>query len=523
MKINLTIKNYRCFVQPVTVEITKGFTSFVGINNAGKSAIMRFLLEFRNLFGDSLLSYSSNIGNLIFSNGMQGNFSPIHVLDPQEIFSNLNDNPIEFWFDFEQGDPSLLFPSKVYFKVLRNLSWKMEVVVNGEQLKPINSGHGAHDNVVIVGGIRKMDCTPIMDLMKILSNTLYIGPFRNAINIGTRTDYIDIQIGQSFITQFKSLKTGNNKKNSLAISELTKEITTIFGFEKLEINPSDDNQTLHININNKPYMQHELGSGLLQFILVLANLLVKKPAYVLIDEPELNLHPKLQIDFLTTLGSYVSQGVWFSTHSIGLARSSSQNLYSVLKIKDGDSIIKPLEGTPRLSEFLGEMSFSSHQELGFEKVLLVEGTTDVPVFQQFLRKLKKDHHVVILPLAGNIHGGMADQLEEVKRITNNISVIIDSEKTSEGETLSKSRNDFIELCKNLSIPYHVLNYRATENYFTDSAIKQVFGDSFRSLSPYELLKDINPNWGKNQNYRLAKEMSIEDLEKIDFWEFLKNI
>jgi len=172
MKINLTIKNYRCFVQPVTVEITKGFTSFVGINNAGKSAIMRFLLEFRNLFGDSLLSYSSNIGNLIFSNGMQGNFSPIHVLDPQEIFSNLNDNPIEFWFDFEQGDPSLLFPSKVYFKVLRNLSWKMEVVVNGEQLKPINSGHGAHDNVVIVGGIRKMDCTPIMDLMKILSNTL---------------------------------------------------------------------------------------------------------------------------------------------------------------------------------------------------------------------------------------------------------------------------------------------------------------------------------------------------------------
>jgi hypothetical protein len=51
MAIQLTIKNYRCFASPVTVKLSKGFTAFVGVNNAGKSAIMRFVVELRNLFG----------------------------------------------------------------------------------------------------------------------------------------------------------------------------------------------------------------------------------------------------------------------------------------------------------------------------------------------------------------------------------------------------------------------------------------------------------------------------------------
>jgi predicted ATPase len=47
MAIQLTIKNYRCFVSPITIDLSKGFKAFVGVNNAGKSAAMRFLLEMR--------------------------------------------------------------------------------------------------------------------------------------------------------------------------------------------------------------------------------------------------------------------------------------------------------------------------------------------------------------------------------------------------------------------------------------------------------------------------------------------
>src|SRR6266566_645883 len=52
MQIDVTLKNYRCFSdeRPARFAIRKGFTAFVGANNSGKSTLVRFLYEFRNLF-----------------------------------------------------------------------------------------------------------------------------------------------------------------------------------------------------------------------------------------------------------------------------------------------------------------------------------------------------------------------------------------------------------------------------------------------------------------------------------------
>ena len=99
MRTLFTLKNYRCFVAPATVELSKGFTAFVGINNAGKSAFMRCLLEFRRLF-----RILCDRGPLFRSlgGGIQLD-SILHVLDPLEAFSNLNDRPIEFAFECERG------------------------------------------------------------------------------------------------------------------------------------------------------------------------------------------------------------------------------------------------------------------------------------------------------------------------------------------------------------------------------------------------------------------------------------
>ena len=60
-------ENYRCFdsENPLQIDLNGGITSYVGPNNAGKTAILKFLFEFRelwskastydfiNLFGDN--------------------------------------------------------------------------------------------------------------------------------------------------------------------------------------------------------------------------------------------------------------------------------------------------------------------------------------------------------------------------------------------------------------------------------------------------------------------------------------
>jgi len=121
----------------------------------------------------------------------------------------------------------------------------------------------------------------------------------------------------------------------------------------------------------------------------------------LIDEPELNLHPSLQISFLTALASYFEYGVLFATHNIGLARASAGRIYSFVRLADGVSEVRPFEATTQAAELLGEVSFGAYQDLGHNRILLVEGSTEVTAISQFLRFLGKDHEVVLLPLSGS--------------------------------------------------------------------------------------------------------------------------
>jgi hypothetical protein len=221
----------------------------------------------------------------------------------------------------------------------------------------------------------------------------------------------------------------------------------------------------------------------------------------------------MQLNFLTTLGKYAEHGVWFSTHSLGLARSSAERVYSITRDGDGDSKVRPLAGTPRLAEFLGEMSFSSYKELGFEKLLLVEGPTEVKAIQHFLRLLGKDRKVLPLPLHG--HMPKPDELEEILRITINVTAVIDSERVSESSQLAKDRQEFLDLCAAKKIKASALARRAFENYLTDNAIKSLFGAEYRALSPFEKLADVKPHWSKSLNWKIAEKMTLNDINDTD--------
>jgi AAA domain, putative AbiEii toxin, Type IV TA system len=320
------------------------------------------------------------------------------------------------------------------------------------------------------------------------------------------------------------MQTGNTKHENHACLKVEKMVARLLGYNALSIQAADSNDTLQIVANGQPYKLHELGSGIAQCILVLVNAAVAKPGYILIDEPELDLHPSLQLDFLTALADFAEYGTLFSTHSIGLARAAAQRIYSVTR-QDGFSQVKELEELQNLPEFLGSLSYSSYHALGFDKVLLVEGTTEVLAIQRLLRKLGKDHRVLLLPLGGSsmINGSREPELNEIKRITPNVSALIDSELVSSNDSLAPDRAAFLTACGKLGITCRVLERRALENYLTDAAIKQVKGPKFRALTKFEKLTDVKPFWGKNENWRIIGEMSWDDVKATDLGQFLESL
>jgi ABC-type branched-subunit amino acid transport system ATPase component len=523
--VQIEVKNYRCFddSQPLRFQIKKGAVAFTGPNNAGKSSILRFIYEMRTIW--SLLAQLSpvNPGNSIYSFLRDNPFGhKFHgVRDRKEVFCNLNDRPLIFTLEFNGLEASGLHIKKINIQITRDCAALISISDNnGDQI----GGRSVFANQVnIKNRMDGLDQKETSEIINALSSSLYVGAFRNAINSGGG-NYFDLDTGTQFINTWKEWKDGDNVDNRRAILRVTNDIQKLFDLNNLSISPHSNGTALMITADGDTLRADELGSGLSQFIIVLGNLAIKKPKLVLIDEPELNLHPLLQIEFLSMVESYAEYGILFSTHSVGLARSIGNHIYSVLK-SGSKSIVKPWDTNKGFLELAGALSYSAWPEMGAGKMLLCEGTTEIKAFQHFLRLFGKDKDVLLMQLGGSamINGNTAHELSELNRLNAPISVIIDSEKTSSTDELSKERKDFVTNCESLKFKVHVLTLRAFENYLTDDAIKEEKGAKYQALTEYQLLRDISPAWNKSENWKIALRMNKEDILDSDLGKFLEEL
>jgi len=517
----ITLKNYRCFedTKPLSLELGPGFTALVGPNNSGKSSFLKFFYEARQLLGT--LGDSTQVRAVVASPLRGVGFQAVD--DQVEIFYNRNSRQLIIELDLPATAANHVSKVRLTTERLQLSTWKYELFCGTPPVKLTGLVGETGFAVEGPGTPISVDFSALFEVCQALSRCVYVGPFRNAISEGAGS-YYDLAIGTAFIDTWDQWKTGPTRQQNELIQTVTDDIAHIFDYNRFEINAADNPRTLQAIIDGKPYRLRELGGGLAQFIVVFGNVAIRRPPILLIDEPELNLHPSLQMDFLTSLASYVGEGVMFATHSVGLARATADRVYSFQK--DGyRSIARPFEQTPNFAEFVGEMSFSSFKEMGFDTILLVEGVTEVKAIQQFLRLFKKDHQVVVIPLGGSafIRAGMQAELAELKRLSKNIAVLIDSERTAPNGNLPATRDAFLHDCQALGFAAHATDLRAFENYLTQTAIQSVMGPKYRALGPYEPLKDVAPSWAKADNWRIARAMADADVLGTDVGKFLASL
>lgn len=522
---HITVKNYRCFtdMHPVRFTLDGGMVALLGANNSGKSALLKFFQEFKNL-------WPALYTKLVPTGANQSNFQPAYVNDPSEIFNDENDRDITITIEVPDSEiinnqtSAIDFSNKIEITISRNSipnpSFTLKIFLGTVQVQTASI-----QSVGILSSpqSKQIDVRHFLEFIDIANRSLYIGPFRNAITSGTGSHF-ELAVGETFIQQWSDWQHGAEKQKNLAIANVIDTIKSIMGFQTLSIMGAMTNKTLQLTIDGHVYKLNEIGSGVAQMIVVLGNALIRKPTLLLIDEPELGLHPRLQLDFVTALARFCSYGLMFATHSIGLARSSAERIYGVRRI-NRESIVSLFESTPSPLELLGELSFSTAHDIGAEALLLVEGTNDVKVMQQLLRKYRKDHQVVIIPLGGTgmARGGVELELAEFKRVHSNIFAVVDSERPGAGEPPDPNREAFQKTCEELGYTTLLTERRATENYFSDRAIKATLGDKYRALEPYELLRDARPSWAKHDNWRIAQAMTRAEIDETDIGKFLAGI
>jgi len=528
----LTLRNYRCFdwSHPAVLVFGDGFTAYVGQNNSGKSAVLRSVYELRNFLSGIFSCFSQ-------TNSFQLQSQFIGVSDPSELANDAD--PTRFQFEIEipiaeSEYKNVWLAHKAVFEIdvakMIATPVSVEASSDGEFLalnrKDIERGGSSNDYLVPFQS-RKIDYHPLVKFSQSLAMAKYFPAFRNAINEGAG-NYYDIPVGTALVGAWDNWKAGTMRSHKLAISSVEKEIAQLLGFSSLQVNADQTGKTLDLIIDGKPHKLYEVGAGVAQLIIVFAAALVSKPPYILIDEPELSLHPNLQLNFLSTLASYAERGVVFSTHSIGLARSTASRIFVTKKLEPGKSRMDLLGERPaHFVEMLGELSFSTRSELGCEGILIVEGPTDVLLFQEFLRKFGIDGKIVVMQLGGAslINSSIRTHLTELGRIVemSKIHIFIDSEKGDKDADMAKDRLLFLEACKQCGVNAVASERRATENYFTERAVKATLGQDYIALSEYQLLKQSPKPWGKSDNWRIAREMNKSEIRDTDIGRFIEKL
>ena len=517
MQIDFEIKNYRCFPDhdPLRFSIAEDWTAFIGVNNSGKSSILKFFFEFRDIF--RRLSSITELVHDINQSHIHASLNGCNISDACNNTNTRNLTVNICLHDFPINEITISCDQELNKFTVTTL-FGLDVLD-----KQLITGLRIVNELIQFNGISPIDPKPVLQALKRLSKTVYIGSFRNILNTGATT-YFDISVGTQFVHVWETMYAGDNRKNRDHCQQVIESIEKLLDIQRLELRPMPGNNAIIVHIDGKSYQLSELGAGVAQLILVIATVAQSKPDYVLIDEPELGLHPSLQLSFLAELGRLAKCGLLFSTHSVGLARSCANRLYSINKIAQGQSRITYYERTPKLSELLGSLNYSSYHALGFDVLLLVEGVSEMKVFQQLLKKINLDHKIVLLPLGGSqlINGNRDLELGELKRITHNVYAIVDSEKASSSSPLPADRLAFQTSCDSLGIKCHILTFRATENYLHEYAIKKVVGSQFGKLEPFEKMEGVK-NWGKDNNWKIVSEMSWQDFESTDVGSFLLTI
>lgn len=260
------------------------------------------------------------------------------------------------------------------------------------------------------------------------------------------------------------------------------------------------------------------GLGLQDLLILLYFIVSKQYDTIIVEEPESHLHPSMQRKLLQVCKARTQKQFFFSTHS-----SVFLDLTLVDKIFHTEMVggaIKVSDDTSR-AVVLDSLGYSVTDNLVSDLIILVEGPSDKPVLEEFLRQLGlyTSYNIKIWPLGGDIMDqcDLSVFAEEYKIIS-----LIDKDPGSK-----KVRTRFTTNCKSLGIEVFKLKRRAIENYFTVNALKSVFKgqipDTFTEVDPETTLESQLGMNVKKSNFQIAKEMTLQDIEGTDLYAFLERV
>lgn len=271
-----------------------------------------------------------------------------------------------------------------------------------------------------------------------------------------------------------------------------------------------NNITLYFKRSESNWINSDAcGLGLSDVLIILDLSIDSDSTLILLEEPESHLHPDMQRRLLYFLHENVDKQFFMTTHSnIFLDNAIIDKVY----FTSFNGSVAVNDYTSRAS-ILDDLGYSITDNLVSDLVILVEGPKDIPIIEEYLKKMNlyDQYDIKIWPLGGDI----MDQLD-LSVFAQNYSIIglVDNDPGS-----GQIRDRFIANCQKYNIPIIRLTRYSIENYFTLRVLREIFDTQIsadiKQIDPGKKLQDQIAINVKNNNRKLAQSMTMKEIEGTD--------
>ena len=293
----------------------------------------------------------------------------------------------------------------------------------------------------------------------------------------------------------------------------------IDAFESEPAGPRDTSQrratepNAEMDIDN--FLADVNGSGIREALRIVLDCEFRQPDILLLEEPEIYLHPSLETSMMRYLKSRSeSCQVFISTHSTNfLDRGEMKNVYLVAK--DNSTHIQLLDYEDAESTIPRELGIRLSSLFMFDHIVFVEGPSDEAILRELASTLRvnfSQHNVGFVHMGGVrnfTHYAAKSTLAFLAKRNVKLLFIIDRDERDEGEVAK------LQAIAGANAKVKVLDRRELENYLTSpSAIsefialkRKLLGEKTASNLPSgsEILQTIDECAEKLKQHTIDKQ------------------
>lgn len=507
--------------KPVFLHNLKRFNVFIGLNNAGKSTVLRLLAE-----DAPWISQAKGDDTLPYRGRETGAFEASLGIPSSEFRSQARDH---FQGHLREGDQNELLNSIIYaceesgsvwFQSIDARSGSLELIVDKEAHARVNehifrrafgstpgfTGGSFHEFFEKTMRVIGRKCTPNSVPAILVPAIRFVGP--------KGEDFNDLS-GRGLIDRLAELQSPdhNQRKDYEQFRKINELLQFVIGRKAAKLEIPHHREHVNVHVDNKVLPLSSLGTGVQQTVMIGAFCILNDGQPVCLEEPETHLHPTMQRKLFEFLLDNTKSQFFVATHSPSIIDIPEASVYHVENDGDATSIRLALSPSQKFS-ISHSMGFRASDIAQSNFVLWVEGPSDRIYIRHWIEKtnpyLHEGIHYTIMFYGGRLlsHLSVDEEVDtgfiDLLSLGRRSGIVIDSDMKSARTNLNPTKLRVVSEFEKMESFALVTQGREIENYYPFSAFERAVS----SVHPKTAL--VTPKQERYGDYFIRRKKGADE-------------